>query len=197
MIMAGSMSNPSYAALKQALSQSRALSDPAEAHGTLTGALCTAPGYRLEDWLAEILPDGHAAAGAGGPLREVFDVTRRALDDQALSFQPVLPPDEESLDARTAALGEWCHGFLYGLGTGALPDLRDLQGEVAEILRDLTEITRVAVDARSGAEANENAYLELVEFVRMGVQILFEELRPLRAGPGEAVAARDAGPVLH
>jgi uncharacterized protein YgfB (UPF0149 family) len=192
------MSIPSYAPFQQALSQSRALSEAAEAHGTLTGALCAAQGYRLHDWLAEILPEGQAAQGAESVLRDVFDHTRSALDDEELSFQPALPPDEDPLPARTAALGEWCHGFLYGLGAGALPDLQGMQGEVGEILRDLTEITRVAVDARSGEEANESAYVELVEFVRMGVQILFEELRPLRSGLTEdGREHEDAPQVLH
>jgi uncharacterized protein YgfB (UPF0149 family) len=192
------MRNISYVAFQQALSQSRSLSDAAEAHGTLAGALCAARGFRFEDWLAEILPEGQAAPAADDMLREVFAATGVALDDEELSFQPLLPADQDPLDARTAALGEWCHGFLYGLGAGALPDLKGMQGEVGEILRDLTEITHVAVDAQSGEEANESAYVELVEFVRMGVQILFEELRPLRVTPGDESHGREDEPqVLH
>ena len=45
---------------------------PAEAHGTLAGALCALVPYRLEDWLAEILPEGSIGArrrsGAADPL---------------------------------------------------------------------------------------------------------------------------------
>ena len=64
-----------------------------------------------------------------------------------LKFQPLLPADDESLDDRTAALGEWCQGFLYGLGAGrAVPDPDTLKGEAAEVLRDITEITHVDVD---------------------------------------------------
>jgi uncharacterized protein len=198
------MTNPSYAATQQALAQSRSLTDAAEAHGTLAGALCSARGYRLEDWLAEILPDGRATQDAGATLRDVFHGTRDALDDDELGFQPLLPSDEDPLEARTAALGEWCHGFLYGLGAGALPDLKGMDGEVGEIVRDFTEITKVGVDEQSGEEANESAYVELLEFVRMGVQILFEELRSLRAVPEEEGESRegvqgdDAAPqVLH
>jgi len=36
------------------------------------------------------------------------------------------------------------------------------------------------VDASQGEESNEAAYAELVEFVRVGVQLLFEELGALR-----------------
>ncbi|MEO7775298.1 MAG: UPF0149 family protein [Steroidobacteraceae bacterium] len=191
------MSILSYATVQQALSQSRALTDAAEAHGTLTGALCAARSYRLEDWLAEILPEGQAAPATGGTLDGVFETTRVALDDEELGFEPLLPEDEDSLEARTTALGEWCHGFLYGLGSGSLPDLRSMQGEVGEILQDLTEITRVGVDAGSGEDANESAYVELVEFVRVGVQILFEELRHLRRPEGEGLGDEDSPQVLH
>ena len=47
-------------------------------------------------------------------------------------------------------------------------------------MRDLTEITRAGVDASDSAEANESALAELVEFVRVGVQLVFDELEPLR-----------------
>jgi hypothetical protein len=58
-----------------------------------------------------------------------------------------------------------------------------LPGEVGEIVRDLSEITRVGVDTDQNSEQNESAYAELVEFVRVGVQLVFEELSPLRDQP--------------
>ena len=47
-----------YAQIQRSLAASHALADPAEAHGTLAGALCASGPYRLEDWLADILPEG-------------------------------------------------------------------------------------------------------------------------------------------
>jgi hypothetical protein len=46
--------------------------------------------------------------------------------------------------------------------------------------RDMTEITHVDVDPDDDPETNEAAYAELVEFVRVGVQLLYEHLQPLR-----------------
>jgi uncharacterized protein YgfB (UPF0149 family) len=43
--------------------------------------------------------------------------------------------------------------------------------------------TRVEVDSGQSEESNESAYAELVEFVRVGVQLIFEELGPLRDQP--------------
>ncbi|MEO6081179.1 MAG: UPF0149 family protein [Steroidobacteraceae bacterium] len=169
--------------LQGALQQSHALTDAAEAHGTLVGSLC-ATGCSLDEWLAEILPEGQAANAAAASLRAVFDATNGALGDNEMSFQPLLPLDEEPIADRTRALGEWCQGFLYGLGVGvAVPDVSRLQGEAAEVLRDMTEITHVDVDPEDSEESNEAAYAELVEFVRVGVQLLYEQLRPLRDPP--------------
>jgi uncharacterized protein len=177
------MNEVSYPELQRVLSQTNALSDAAEAHGTLSGALCATLPYRLEDWLAEILPDGRAPAAAAERLREVFEATAEALRSRQMRFQPLLPDDADSIADRTAALGEWCHGFLYGLGTGHLRNLDSAGDEVGEILRDLTEITHVDVDPEDTEASNEEAYTELVEFVRVGVQLLFEQLEPLRELP--------------
>jgi uncharacterized protein YgfB (UPF0149 family) len=177
------MNEFSYPEFQRVLAQSNALSDAAEAHGTLCGALCAAVPYTQDDWLAEILPDGRAPASEADNLRAVFESTSVALLARQMDFQLLLPSDDDSLAARTAALGEWCHGFLYGLGTGHLQNLDAMEGEVNEIIRDLTEITHVDVDPGDSEESNEEAYAELVEFVRVGVQLLFEQLAPLRDVP--------------
>lgn len=173
----------SYAEIQRALTQSRSLADAAEAHGTLSGALCAATGYHLDDWLGEILPDGRASPEAAGWLRALYDATSNALGDTEMAFEPLLPADDDGLSARTEALGEWCRGFLYGLGTGPAGNLESLGEETGEILRDFTAITQVGVDPDDGDESNEEAYAELVEFVRVGVQMIFERLEPLRAPP--------------
>jgi uncharacterized protein YgfB (UPF0149 family) len=169
----------SFNDLQRVLIQTHALTDAAEAHGTLVGSLCSTP-CSLVDWLADILPEGKADPASAASLREIFDATAGGLREGMLQFRPLLPDDEEPLDERTAALGEWCQGFLYGLGAGVRPDPDTLQGEAAEILRDLTEITHVGVDPQDGSETNEQAFAELVEFVRVGVQLLYEQLQPLR-----------------
>jgi yecA family protein len=177
------MQSANYTDIQQALSQARSLTEAAEAHGTLAGCLCATVAYRFEDWLLEILPEGRADADTTEALRDLFQRTSDALAESDMEFAPLLPEDEQPISTRAAALGQWCQGFLYGLGASALQDATQLPGEVGEIVRDLTEITRVGVDSTDSDESNESAYAELVEFVRVGVQLLFEELEPLRAPP--------------
>ncbi len=177
------MSHASYTEIQRVLTDERSMTDAAEAHGTLTGCLCAAVGYRFEDWLLEILPEGRAQPLATAALRELFQDTAGALQGDEMDFDPLLPEDEASLDARTVALAQWCQGFLYGLGGSAIQDTNGLPGEVGEVVRDFSEITRAGVDTGQSAESNESAYAELVEFVRVGVQLVFEELSPLRDQP--------------
>ena len=178
-----------YTDIQQVLTEQRSLADAAEAHGTLAGCLCAAVGYRFDDWIHEILPEGRADALSTAALRQLYLDTAGALEGPEMEFELLLPEDEEPIDSRTAALGQWCQGFLYGLGTSAIQDASALPGEIGEIVRDITEITHVGVDDGQSAETNEGAYAELVEFVRVGVQLMFDELAPLRDQPPPPEAA--------
>lgn len=179
-----------YARIQSTLAASHALADAAEAHGTLAGALCALVTYRLEDWLAEILPEGFGAASADPALQTLYQATVASLTDRQMDFDLLIPDDDCPIEERTQALTAWCSGFLYGLGTNGAADPQRLPGDLGEIVRDLTEITRADVDATDTAEANESALAELVEFVRVGVQLVFDELEPLReryTAPGQVL----------
>jgi uncharacterized protein len=171
----------SYTEIQRFLIEERSMSEAAEAHGTLAGSLCTAVSYRFEDWLVEILPEGRTQAdAAANALREVYARTAQALVGDDPAFDLLLPEEEQPIDARTAALAQWCQGFLYGLGSRVIQDASRLPGDAGEVVRDFSEITRVGVDGDDDEESNESAYAELVEFVRVGVQLVFAELEPVR-----------------
>jgi uncharacterized protein YgfB (UPF0149 family) len=167
-----------YDEIERLLSESRGLTEPAEAHGTLVGALCASASYGVDDWLGEILPEGAAPAAR---LRTLFKATRDALVGSEMQFTLLMPGDERPLEQRTEALALWCNGFVYGLGQGGTADPERLPGDVGEIVRDLAEIMRAGVDTSAGSEDNEVALAELVEYVRVGVQVVYEELAPARA----------------
>ena len=185
-----------YAEIQRHLSESRALTDAAEAHGTLSGALCAAGNYRLEDWLAEILPEDALGGDADGLLHSLYESTRAALTGTLMQFELLLPDDTEPLAQRTLALTLWCNGFVYGLGVSGADDPEKLPGDAGEIVRDLSQIMRAGVDETDGPEANEGALTELIEFVRVGVQVIFEDLSALRAAGASSSSAtpRSLGP---
>jgi uncharacterized protein len=164
------------------LATAGSLADAAEAHGSLCGALCSMSPYKMQDWVNEILPDGAALSDESAAMIErVFAATSTSFGEQGMEFQPLLPDDESPLNGRANALALWCTGFLYGLGTGHISDLEALNGDVGEIVRDFTEISRASGDDADADESNEQAYAELVEFIRVAAQVVFEELLPLRS----------------
>lgn len=180
-----------YDDFERVLRDARALPEPAEAHGTLAGALCSSRDYGLIEWLREILPEDspEEAALQTSVLQKVYDGMVRSLGSADSDFQPLLPDDDTELSVRASALSSWCQGFLYGLGSGTAGDPSQVSTEAAEIIRDLTEITHVGVEADEQTEENEVAFAEVVEFVRVGVQLLFVELAPARGEEPEPGAA--------
>jgi len=180
-----------YDEFERVLRDARALPEPAEAHGTLAGALCSSRDYGLMEWLGEILPDDSPESEAlqSSVLQNVYNSMVLTLVGNDADFEPLLPDDEAPLSERADALSLWCQGFLYGLGSGTTPDPSTVSMEAGEIIRDLTDITHVGVEVDEQNEENEVAFAEVVEFVRVGVQLLFVELAPARGeepAPGAA-----------
>ena len=162
--------------LQAALARVNMTVDASEAHGRLTGALCARAGYAASEWLADLAADsGGAAPEPDAALDGVPADTLAALRSDAFEFEPLLPDDDAPLADRVAALAAWAGGFLYGLGTGA-SDQSIGAGDVAEFLRDLAEIARAELEPGGGGDAGEGDFTELVEFVRAGAQLTFDEL---------------------
>jgi uncharacterized protein YgfB (UPF0149 family) len=180
-IIEGMISDIRFKDFEDVLATAGSLADAAEAHGSLCGALCSMSPYKMQDWVNEILPDGAALSDESSAMIErVFTATATSFGEQGMEFEPLLPDDESPLNGRANALALWCTGFLYGLGTGHISDLEALNGDVGEIVRDFTEISRASGDEADADESNEQAYAELVEFIRVAAQVVFEELLPLR-----------------
>lgn len=180
-LLAQMISDIRFKDFEDVLATAGSLADAAEAHGSLCGALCSMSPYKMQDWVNEILPDGAALSEESAAMLErVFTATATSFGEQGMEFEPLLPDDEQPLNGRANALALWCSGFLYGLGTGHISDLEALNGDVGEIVRDFTEISRATGDDADADESNEQAYAELVEFIRVAAQVVFEELLPLR-----------------
>jgi hypothetical protein len=91
----------------------------------------------------------------------------------------LLPADDELLSSRTEALSQWCAGFLFGLALGGFREEVAMPDNVSEVMKDFSEISRAGFTSDATDEADEAAYMEIVEYVRMGVLLLYEELQPV------------------
>jgi uncharacterized protein len=158
-----------------------------EGHGCLCGALCTLPQFSSQSWLQELLPDPTAsdsllsAAEPDAVLVQLHDETLVALRGDAMEFAPLLPDDDAPLAERIAALAQWSQGFLYGFGIGAPRNIDDYPEDITEVLKDLSEIARVNDTDTTGSDDDEEAYTELVEYLRAAVQLVHDEFAELRA----------------
>jgi uncharacterized protein YgfB (UPF0149 family) len=182
------MLNVTFPEVARVLERSGSSISAAESHGCLCGALCTSAEYPLERWLDEIVPDDELASDQATTetLKLLFEDTVRALRGDQMEFQPLVPDDETALESRAAALAQWCQGFLYGFGTGRPMKPEQLSANVSEILKDLTQIGRASVEVGESGEEEEQAYAQIIEYVRAGVQLIHDELADARANPEQA-----------
>ncbi len=161
----------------------------AECHGVSCGLLVRQPDCSTDAYLGllamlEIVPDPGPAFR--DVLGDLLEATRGQLTDDEMKLTLWLPDDEESLDDRTEALAQWCNGFLASIGAGDDQRLDTLSTEGAEALADIQEIALAEVgggpdDDDEQLEEEEGAFAEIVEYVRIAVLILREDLR----GPQE------------
>lgn len=166
-------------------------------HGLLCGALCALRTDQL-DFLRLLDAGGELrslSAAAQAQLEVVRDAVYLSLISSELGFTPLLPPDELSLSQRVQALSAWCDGFLYGLASHLRLDLEQCSDETQEVIRDLSQFTQAGVGSDADADDSEEAaFAEIVEYVRVGAQLVFMELhpRPQLTANGDA-----ASPTLH
>ena len=169
---------PDYAELVKQLAAAEADFSAAELHGIVTGLACTdAPGPGLAQLLPETAPHELVRAVA-----RMFAATLNQLRDEEFGFVVLLPDDETPLPEQLAGLADWSRGFVVGLSAGGVRDVSHLSESAAEVIRDLSSIAEASLDGlpRRG-EAESRQLTELVEYVRVGAQLVFDELHSRRA----------------
>ncbi|MCC5793855.1 MAG: UPF0149 family protein [Chromatiales bacterium] len=185
---------PGFHTVAAALHGAGSLSHPAEIHGSLCGRICLLGEAYATAWFAEVLEgaaeDATGRAEAMEVLGALGEATCRSLLEGDMSVRLLVPGDEAELGQRADALAHWCQGFIHGLASSgqqgptraALDD-----GLTGEIIRDFGELSRMAFTGEDTEAEAEAAYAELLEYVRVSVQLVFEELHALRglvAGQG-------------
>ena len=170
----------SHDELEQKLHAATAEGGASEAHGLLAGIICAGGTPAPDLWLEHLLGEntsGAAAAEIRRQLTKLYSDILRQFNDDAFGFELLLPGDDSPLSLRTEALSQWCGGFLYGLALGGFREGADLP-EVTEVMKDFYDISHARFAYETTDDADEAAYMEIVEYVRMSVLLLHEELHP-------------------
>ena len=179
--------------LDQALKRCGSSWSAAQAHGLLSSRLAVVGQNAGFGWLDMVLegtdPHNVLRSECESLLSDLYSNTGRALSERQSAFTPLLPDDAADAESRAEALGLWCEGYLHGLVSGEhVETLKErLAAEpISDIIRDMLEITRATAGEVDEEEADD-AYIELVEYLRVAAQLVFEELADMRepAGAGD------------
>jgi uncharacterized protein YgfB (UPF0149 family) len=185
-------SDISHDTLNEALRRCGANWDASQCHGLLSSRLAIVGAEAGVEWFQQVL-DGADASDASRAdcermLGALFNVTYSQLSERLSEFSPLLPDDSDSTSIRAVALGHWCEGFLHGLVSAELGDalkLRLAEDPLADIIKDMLQITRASAEEDGDDDDSEIAYVELVEYLRVAAQLAYEELAEFRRPSGQ------------
>jgi len=170
----------SFNQVDDALRRANAEADTAEAHGMLCGMICATGRGDINSWIPQIIGDRDPrdvlVKESHKLLMDLHDQTFEQITDGNFALKLLLPSDDTSLDQRILDLGEWCQGFLFGMSLSNLSDPKKLPDEAGEVLADMVDISKTGYDAGDDDEENEAAYNEIVEYIRIGVLVIYNEL---------------------
>lgn len=190
------MSDFDYQSITSALQRLEIAADAAECHGAMSSVICLTGEAGLQPWLSAHFPEiehaiaeGNALAGETRQLiAELYQQVLQQLQRGQFDYELLMPEDTESLAMRTEALANWCQGFLLGLRCSGVSDISKFNGDLAEILEDITEISQVSGGGLEDTEEEERSWTELVEYLRVGVMLFCETLQaPNRTGQTSTV----------
>ena len=186
-----SVSLPDISEIDGALRRIDATMGASEAHGTLCGMLCARGTVELSEWIdhaaGEQSPDNDYLPEVVRQMSVLHRCTLEQMNDSLTEFSLLLPDDEEPLSERVMSLAAWCQGFIYGLAAGGIHQGSELPPDSNELLRDMIEISRASHDDDgldeddNDFEEDEVAYMEILEYVRTGALLIYEELQPLQS----------------
>jgi len=169
------ISLPTYIELSESLQDTPFKMHAAEAHGLVSGILTGTPAI-APDW--ESLVAGEKTTGRTHELlQSLHDGIAQQLYDLLFEFQLLLPQEEVVLAERAEALTFWCQGYLTGIKLVGIKMTDREPGEATEAIADLIEIAKMNYDEVVASDEDEDAYIELVEYVRMAAIVIYEDLR--------------------
>jgi uncharacterized protein YgfB (UPF0149 family) len=178
------MPGQDYKTIDAALVQMDAEFNAGTAHGVLCGLHCAKNTSDAEYCCHRLLPtlDINNLLHKTGKqlLLSLFTDTIRQLNDPHCDFELLLPSDDIGIEAQVVALGDWCQGFLLGLSMAGVKDLDSLPENSAEIATDLVQIARAGSSYYlEDSTEDEAALQDLIEYVRVGVLLMHEEMCPV------------------
>lgn len=153
-----------------------------EVHGMFCGFLCGDPEGDFDQWMEinEVTPPSGdlLQQEAIEYLRQAFDYTAELLQENSLDFYPLLP-DDEDITVQISGISDWANGFVWGLTQAGITDYNEYVPEVGEFVKDMLKMSALESYELANDNSDEAALVEMIEFIRIGVLLLSEEMNPL------------------
>jgi uncharacterized protein YgfB (UPF0149 family) len=158
-----------------------------QAHGLLCSRVSLAGADGASRWIAQVLGDATSDLAQRAECEEMLDAlcatTWQQLVERQSEFSLLLPDDLDPASVRTEVIAQWCEGYLHGLVAekhGEDLKKRLVEEPLADIIKDMLEITRATVGDDADDNNIDNDLAELVEYLRVAVQLTYEELADFR-----------------
>ena len=162
------------------------LSSPSALQGWLTGYVATGARLNKEQWLsesAEYLGLEHEWPNELKlPMLAFYQDELKRIQTEDMSYQILLPEDEEEFSVRMLAFADWSKGFLDGFGSSGRVAEKDLDDEVIEILRHYDAFS-YGIDEDDLDDDHEHIYADLVEHARVTALFMFYHFNQVKQEP--------------
>lgn len=146
-----------------------------EAHGLLAGLACRGVkpvGIANKMYLLRASDPDHVSL-----LEGLFELIVRDLESPQPVFPILLPDNPESNQEQAEGIASWCQGYLQGMYNDSGSIDSEFSQTTKELLEDIMNIGNM--DTSSIDEDNhddERSLVEIEEYLRVGIQMIYDEL---------------------
>ena len=168
-----------YRELDEKLRSTGWKSGASEAHGLLTGLACrgvTSSQVTNRFYLFQVDEEEEIPV-----LQGLFELVSADLESSEPTFNLLLADGSSEITERIDEVANWCAGFLQGFCSDGSAVLKECSNEVQELIQDIMDISGMQADQPSAneekdAEEEERSLTEIEEYLRVGVQLIYDEL---------------------
>jgi uncharacterized protein len=191
-MMTLNMTLPSYKKVAQALKQLNSQAEPSETHGLICGFISAGTKMDGKSWIEAILGrqagDDEKSRKSREVILALYQASFEKLQSFEFDFEVLLPSDSESLSKRAEALSYWCQGYITGLDLAGIDLKANVSDDCTEALQHLLEISKLDYEFTDVNEADEMAFVEVSEYVRMATILIHNVIASHQSSASGAVS---------
>ncbi len=153
-----------------------------ELHGMLAGLICAGVEEDdIDNWLPVLcFEDRYVSEDEyrmfERDIRGFYREVLKQLDEFGVEFNILLPEDGQSSTDRIVAMTSWCAGYLKALIDYGEISFEQLSEDCVEFLDDVRQISELDPEQDPSEEEMESSFMILDEHLRVGVQLIDEQL---------------------